>query len=92
MSKKQVCLQLIRPFIIQLIVVILFFIDLIKYILYYTYFYFSSYTLILSNINCFCIEELIFKLEEDVSLGHGEKKVRKFERAPRPNRLSTHVS
>ncbi|XP_026812268.1 C2 domain-containing protein 5 isoform X3 [Rhopalosiphum maidis] len=37
-------------------------------------------------------EELIFKLEEDVSLGHGEKKVRKFERAPRPNRLSTHAA
>jgi len=40
----------------------------------------------------FCTEELIFKLEEDISLSHGEKKVRKFERAPRPNRLSTHVS
>ncbi|KAE9536591.1 hypothetical protein AGLY_006993 [Aphis glycines] len=37
-------------------------------------------------------EELIFKLEEDVSLSHGEKKVRKFERAPRPNRLSTHAA
>ncbi|XP_029346792.1 C2 domain-containing protein 5 isoform X3 [Acyrthosiphon pisum] len=37
-------------------------------------------------------EELIFKLEEDISLGHGEKKVRKFERAPRPNRLSTHAA
>jgi len=40
----------------------------------------------------FYIEELIFKLEEDISLSQGEKKVRKFERAPRPNRLSTHVS
>lgn len=37
------------------------------------------------------IEELIFKLEEDISIS-GEKKVRKFERAPRPSRLSTHVS
>lgn len=40
----------------------------------------------------FHTEELIFKLEEDISLSHGEKKVRKFERAPRPNRLSTHVN
>lgn len=39
-----------------------------------------------------CVEELIFKLEEDVMLNHGEKKIRRFERAPRPNRLSTHVS
>lgn len=37
------------------------------------------------------VEELIFKLEEDILLS-GEKKIRKFERAPRPNRLSTHVS
>lgn len=58
-------------------------------ILLYRFLYLCFY---FNFIILFYIEELIFKLEEDVTLSHGEKKVRKFERAPRPNRLSTHVS
>ncbi|XP_050437387.1 C2 domain-containing protein 5 isoform X3 [Adelges cooleyi] len=37
-------------------------------------------------------EELIFKLEEELPISLGEKKVRKFERAPRQSRLSTHAA
>lgn len=58
--------------------------NLTKIVLSYNYNY--------CNFIFIFIEELIFKLEEDILTNQGEKKVRKFERAPRPNRLSTHVS